>query len=65
MEKLLTPQEVADHFGMSTAQLAQLRYTGRGPVYLSLSPRKIRYTEAAVEEWLEAQKRTSTASAVA
>ena len=50
---------------MSTAQLAQLRYTGRGPVYLSLSPRKIRYTEAAVEEWLEAQKRTSTAGAVA
>ena len=65
MEKLLTPQQVADHFGMSTAQLAQLRYTGRGPEFFSLSPKKIRYTEAAVEKWLQGQKRTSTADALA
>ena len=63
MEKLLTPQEVADHFGMSTAQLAQLRYTGRGPEFMNLSPRKIRYTEAAVTTWLEGQRRTSTVPA--
>jgi predicted DNA-binding transcriptional regulator AlpA len=65
MEHLLTPSEVAQYLGMSVAQLAQLRYTGKGPTYLALSPRKIRYTEAALRAWLASRAQTSTAQPVA
>jgi len=65
MDHLLTPSEVADYLGMSVAQLAQLRYTGKGPAYLALSPRKIRYTEAAIRAWLDSRVQTGTAASVA
>jgi predicted DNA-binding transcriptional regulator AlpA len=60
MEPLMTPQEVADYLGMSPAQLAQMRYNGTGPTYMALSPRKIRYTETALREWLVSRQRTQT-----
>lgn len=63
MEKLLTPQEVAPMLGMSVAALAQLRYTGKGPAYKALTPRKIRYTESDVADWVQSSTRTGTALA--
>jgi predicted DNA-binding transcriptional regulator AlpA len=65
VEHLLTPSEVAQYLGMSVAQLAQLRYTGKGPAYLALSPRKIRYTEPSLRAWLDTRVQTSTAQSVA
>jgi predicted DNA-binding transcriptional regulator AlpA len=65
MEALMTPQQVADYLGMSVPQLAQLRYTGKGPTYLALSPRKIRYMESALREWLASRAQRGTYQSVA
>ena len=60
MEKLLTPNEVADITGLSKGALAQMRYLGRGPAFQRLSAKAIRYSPAEVERWLETTKRTQT-----
>jgi hypothetical protein len=61
VEKLLTPQEAAEILGVTTSALAQLRFKGTGPVYQKLSPKTIRYTRTAVEEFVAASTRTGTA----
>lgn len=62
MEKYLTPEQVCDLVpGMTKAGLAQLRFTGEGPVYLKPTPRKVVYRERDVIAWLEASERSSTA----
>lgn len=62
MEKYLTIEDVCGLIpGMTRRGLAQLRYAGRGPVYLNPTPRKIVYRESDVIEWLESSERTSTA----
>jgi len=60
MDKLLTPPEVSELTGISVGGLAQLRYEGRGPRYRQLSPRKIRYTESDLQEWIDESARTKT-----
>lgn len=62
-ERLLSPQEVSDWTGLTTGNLAQLRYAGGGPKYLAPTPRTIRYRESDVQAWLDASERTSTARA--
>lgn len=65
MEKYLTPNQVAEIIpGMTVSNLAQLRYTGKGPRFLKPTPRTVVYRERDVIEWLEASERTSTAEAV-
>ncbi|WP_246132504.1 helix-turn-helix transcriptional regulator [Microbacterium mitrae] len=65
MEKYLTPDQVCDLIpGMTRGGLAQLRFTGKGPVYLKPTARKVVYRESDVIAWLEASERTSTAEAV-
>lgn len=54
MERLLTAREVADALGITTASLAQMRYLGRGPQYIKLNSRAVRYREAAITDWLSA-----------
>lgn len=49
--------------GMTTGNLAQLRYTGRGPKFLKPTSRTVVYRESDVIEWLEASERSSTAVA--
>lgn len=64
MEKYLTPQQAADMVpGMTTSNLAQLRFKGQGPKFLKPTPRTVVYRERDVLEWLEASERTSTAVA--
>lgn len=60
VEALLTPAQVGEWVGMTTAALAQQRYLGRGPEYLKLGPKAVRYRTAAVEAWLVACQRTRT-----
>ena len=63
MEKYLTPKEAADLVpGMTTANLAQMRFKGQGPKFLKPTPRTVVYRERDVIEWLEASERTSTAA---
>lgn len=62
VEKYLSPAEAAEIVpGMTTANLAQLRFTGKGPRFLKPTPRKVVYRERDVIEWLEASERVSTA----
>lgn len=64
MEKYLSPKEAAELIpGMSTSNLSQLRFTGKGPKFLKPTPRTVVYRERDIIEWLEASERTSTAKA--
>lgn len=57
--KLLTPEEVAEQVALTITQLSQLRYLGRGPLYLKLG-RRVRYRQSDVDDWLAASTRQST-----
>lgn len=62
MSKLLNPIEVADRLGLTIGALAQMRYEGRGPAYIKLSAKQVRYREDVLEAWLDAQTRVGTAA---
>ncbi|CAA9271284.1 MAG: hypothetical protein AVDCRST_MAG83-3284 [uncultured Arthrobacter sp.] len=49
---LLSPREVAAHFGLSIRQLARWRRAGTGPPWYALTPRTTRYDPADVSAWL-------------
>jgi predicted DNA-binding transcriptional regulator AlpA len=49
----LTPAEAAKRLHMSVRDLAALRRTGKGPEYLAISPRTVRYLAGDVSEWHE------------
>ena len=61
--KLLTNIEVADMLGIKPNTLEIWRYKGKGPKFKKMGPEKqapIRYDEAEVLAWLEAQTCAST-----
>jgi predicted DNA-binding transcriptional regulator AlpA len=60
MEKLLTPEEAAELLGLTTSSLKSLRFTGKGPEYLKLTAKAVRYTNAGLEAWVEAKVRQGT-----
>ncbi|MDO8338440.1 MAG: helix-turn-helix domain-containing protein [Microcella sp.] len=47
--------------GLSRGGLAQLRFRGEGPPFYAITPRKIRYRETEVVEWMASKRRQSTA----
>lgn len=51
----LTQEEVATLYGMSVSALEKMRASNRGPEYVQLGPRKIVYTPAAIQKWLDVQ----------
>lgn len=56
-----SPQEIADkHKSLSIEKLAQMRYTGSGPIYYNPTPRVILYKLSEVERWIESSARIST-----
>lgn len=59
---LLTPQETARLLGYSLNGLAKMRMAGRGPAFVkAYGPKgRIRYTRAAIEEWIASRTRRST-----
>ncbi|MET3510826.1 helix-turn-helix transcriptional regulator [Plantibacter flavus] len=60
----LSPGEVCEIIpGMTPNNLAQLRFTGKGPKLLKPTPRTVVYREADVVAWLEASERTITGAA--
>jgi predicted DNA-binding transcriptional regulator AlpA len=56
---LLTPKEAARRLKVSTSWLAKARMRGDGPPYIRIG-RSIRYTEAALLQWLKSRQRLST-----
>ena len=56
---LLEPNEAAAFLKVSLSWLAKARMRGDGPPYLRIG-RSIRYTEAALMQWMKSRRRMST-----
>jgi excisionase family DNA binding protein len=56
---LLTPTEAAKVLKVSTSWLAKARMRGDGPQYIPVG-RSIRYSEAALLQWMKSRQRLST-----
>jgi len=56
---LLTAKEAAHFLRVSLSWLAKSRMRGDGPPYIKVG-RSIRYTEAAVTQWMKSHQRLST-----
>lgn len=52
MSNLGTPTEVAEYLHTSVAQLARLRYSGKGPKFVKMG-RRVLYRWSDVAQWLE------------
>jgi predicted DNA-binding transcriptional regulator AlpA len=59
MERLLKPNEAAEFLRLSLSWLAKSRMRGDGPPFIRAG-RAIRYSEAAMQQWLKSQQRLST-----
>jgi excisionase family DNA binding protein len=57
--KLLTPKEAAELLKVSLSWLAKARMRGDGPPFIKIG-RAIRYSEAALLQWMKSQQRLST-----
>jgi predicted DNA-binding transcriptional regulator AlpA len=56
---LLSPKEAAKFLKVSVSWLAKARMRGDGPPYIRIG-RSIRYSEAALLQWLKSRQRLST-----
>ncbi|WP_343041052.1 helix-turn-helix domain-containing protein [Streptomyces typhae] len=57
-QKLMTPAEVEEEYGIAVQTLANYRWQGVGPAYVKKTPGRsgrIVYRRAAIEAWLDAQ----------
>lgn len=62
MEKdFIDIDEASELTGLTRGGLAQLRFKGEGPPFYAITPRKIRYRESEVVEWMASKRRQSTA----
>ena len=57
---LLTPKETARRLRISVSWLAKARMRGDGPPFIKISERAIRYTDAAIMQWMKSRQRLST-----
>jgi hypothetical protein len=55
----------AEFLGMTPRFLQLARMSGKGPPYIRISARAIRYKPETLRAWLEERERTSTAAAEA
>jgi predicted DNA-binding transcriptional regulator AlpA len=62
-DRLLSIEEVMERFGVTRNALAQMRYEGRGPKFVKLSVRNIKYRESDVEAWIADRVYSTTAEA--
>lgn len=60
--KLATDPEFCEFAGLTPSQSAQLRYQGKGPRFIKVTGRQIRYRWSDIESWLDANTRESTGS---
>jgi predicted DNA-binding transcriptional regulator AlpA len=59
IERLLTPKEAAHFLRVSLSWLAKARMRGDGPPYIRIG-RSIRYSQAALLQWMKSRQRLST-----
>lgn len=55
-----TIPEAEAYIPMPRGQLAQLRYTGKGPKFLNPTKRTVLYRKKDIDEWLNQSEQTST-----
>lgn len=60
IERYMSPDQVSEATGISTAHLAQLRYMGKGPKFYKPTAKKVLYKEAEVQQWVEESARFAT-----
>lgn len=49
---LITTREVAERLGVSVRTVEDWRHRGRGPAYITLAPKAVRYDLAVVERYI-------------
>jgi excisionase family DNA binding protein len=59
--ELLSTTETARILRVHPATLATWRHEGRGPKFVKVGDRRVRYRLSDVETWLDGQTRSSTA----
>ena len=57
---LLTPQQAADHLGVTVRTLEAWRWSGRGPQYVRISARCVRYRHCDLDAFVEQRLATNT-----
>ena len=61
MQDFMTTDEAARFLDVHPATLATWRMIeGRGPRYVKVGPRNVRYRRSELERWLKAHERTGT-----
>lgn len=63
LDSLISPETLAERLGVKVTTLAEWRVNGKGPSYLRIG-RSARYVPDYVDEWLLAQRCSSTAEEV-
>lgn len=56
-DKMLGTEQAAAHLGMCVKTLERMRRDGRGPRFIKMGPRLIRYRLSDLDAWLDAQSR--------
>ncbi|MCZ7587162.1 MAG: helix-turn-helix domain-containing protein [Deltaproteobacteria bacterium] len=59
-EQLLREDAAADRLGMTTRALQAWRVNGRGPRFIRISARAVRYDPRDLDDWIEARRVRST-----
>lgn len=62
VEPLLRTDKAAAALDMSPRSLEGMRLTGRGPRFVRISPRCVRYRPRDIESWVESRLRVSTSA---
>jgi len=62
-DQILTPQQTAEHTGLSMPSLQRMRSEGTGPCFIKLGPRRVGYRISDINAWLETRVATSTSDA--
>jgi hypothetical protein len=57
---IVRPAELADLLGIKPDTLRKWRKAGRGPAFVSETPRSTVYLRATVEHWLRTNQQTAT-----
>lgn len=60
LRPLATVTEFCEFAGLTPGAAAQLRYTGKGPEFVKITGRQVRYSWDAIEAWVEANTRSRT-----
>ncbi len=60
MDHLLSTIETAQYLGLHPTTLATWRTQGRGPQFVKVGARKVRYRPREIETWLDKNERSET-----